>query len=70
VRLDSTRVARDAGRIAEEVLAHLQGLVGAEVEVVLQIAAVVPGGVPESVVRIVLENGATLRFQQQEFELE
>src|SRR5262249_21278667 len=31
VRLDSARVGRDAGRIADEVIAHLAGQMGAEV---------------------------------------
>jgi hypothetical protein len=42
--LDSTRVGRDAGRIAEEVIAHLATLPGAEVRVTLQIAALLPDG--------------------------
>src|SRR5205807_1229773 len=33
VTLDATRVGRDAGRVAEEVIAHLTGLVGAKVTV-------------------------------------
>jgi len=39
VRLDPARVGRDASRIAEGVIAHLTGLVGAHVEVTLEIAA-------------------------------
>ena len=35
--LDSTRVGRDASRIADEVIAHLAGLLGAEVTVTLEI---------------------------------
>jgi hypothetical protein len=31
--LDSARVGRDAGKIAEDVIAHLSGLVGAKVTV-------------------------------------
>ena len=34
VTLDATRVGRDAGRVAEEVIAHLTGLVGAKVTVI------------------------------------
>ena len=40
--LDAARVGRDAGRIAEEVIAHLAGLVGAKVTVTLEIEAAVP----------------------------
>src|ERR1019366_2592279 len=37
--LDSARVGRDASRIADEVVAHLAGLVGAEVTVTIEIDA-------------------------------
>lgn len=36
VNLDETRVGRDASRIADEVIAHLTGLVGADVRVTLE----------------------------------
>ena len=68
VTLDATRVGRDAGRIAEEVIAHLVGLTGADVTVTLEIQANVPGGVPANVVRTVTENGRTLKFSSQGFE--
>lgn len=62
INLDATRVGRDAGRIAEEVISHLAGLVGAEVTVTLEIDASIPGGAPEHVVRTVTENSRTLNF--------
>ena len=68
VSLEPTRLSRDAGKIAEEVVQHLAGLVGATVEVNLEIQAEVPGGVPDNVVRIVTENCRTLRFKTQGFE--
>jgi hypothetical protein len=68
--LDPTRVGRDAGRIAEEVIAHLVGLTGSDVKVTLEIEASVPGGVPANVVRTVTENGRTLKFTSQGFESE
>jgi hypothetical protein len=68
VVLDSTRVGRDAGRIAEEVIAHLGTLPGAEVRVTLEIAASLPAGAPEHVVRTVTENARTLKFASQGFE--
>jgi len=64
VALDAQRVGRDAGQIATEVIAHLTGLVGAEVQVSIEIHAQVPDGVPENVVRIVTENGRSLKFEQ------
>jgi predicted AAA+ superfamily ATPase len=70
VRLDTTRLGRDAGRIAEEVVAHLAGLQGAEVRVTLEIDATIPDGAPEQVVRIVTENGRTLKFTNHGFEEE
>ncbi len=70
VALDATRVGRDAGRIAEEVVAHLSGLVGANVTVTLEIHAEIPSGAPENVVRIVTENCRTLKFGEHGFEEE
>ncbi|MGI9179582.1 MAG: hypothetical protein ACR2H9_03680 [Longimicrobiaceae bacterium] len=70
VALDPARTARDASRIAEEVLQHLAALVGADVEVTLEIQARVPGGVPDNVVRTVTENCKTLRFVSHGFESE
>lgn len=70
VELDATRVGRDAGRIADELIAHLSGLIGAKVKVTLEIEAEIPSGVPDHVVRIVTENGRTLKFTSQGFEEE
>lgn len=70
VVLDAARVGRDASRIADEVIAHLVGLVGASVKVTLEIEAEVPGGVPDHVVRTVTENSRTLKFTSQGFEKE
>lgn len=68
VPLDPTRVGRDAGRIADEVIAHLAGLIGSEVTVTLEIEAKVPIGVPDNVVRTVTENSRTLKFKSHGFE--
>ncbi len=70
VRLDPARVGRDASRIAEEVVAHLAGLVGANVTVTLEIEADIPTGAPDHVVRTVTENSRTLKFTSQGFERE
>lgn len=66
--LDATRVGRDASRIAEEVIAHLSGLIGASVTVTIEVAAEIPAGVPDTVVRTVTENSRTLKFTSQGFE--
>ena len=63
VRLDPTRVGRDAGQIAQEVVAHLVGLAGADVTVTIDIEASLPEGASEHVVRTVTENGRTLKFE-------
>jgi hypothetical protein len=68
VTLDSSRVGRDASRIADEVIAHLVGLVGSDVTVTLEIDADIPNGAPENVVRTVTENSRTLKFSSQGFE--
>jgi hypothetical protein len=70
VDLDAARVGRDASRIAEEVVAHLAGIVGAKVQVTLEIAAEVKSGVPEDKVRTVNENCRTLKFKSFGFERE
>jgi hypothetical protein len=70
VLLDATRVGRDAGRIAEEVIAHLDGLVHAKVTVTIEIEAEMPDGAPDQVVRTVTENCRTLKFTSQGFEQE
>ena len=55
---------------AEEVVAHLAGLVGASVKVTLEIEANVPEGAPDNVVRTVTENSRTLKFSAHGFEKE
>ncbi|MGH7817644.1 MAG: AAA+ family ATPase, partial [Candidatus Binatia bacterium] len=70
VALDPNRVGRDAGRIADEVISHLAGLVGANVTVTLEIEAEIPNGAPDNVVRTVTENSRTLKFKNQGFEKE
>ena len=72
VRCGSTRSApgTEAGRVADEVLSHLAGLVGADVTVTLEIEASIPSGAPEHVVRTVTENSRTLKFDDAGFEQE
>ena len=70
VSLDATRAGRDASRIADEVITHLAGLMGANVTVTLDIAAEIPDGAPDHVVRTVTENSRTLKFNSHGFERE
>ena len=70
VKLNGNRVGRDAGRIADEVLAHLAGLPGAEVEVsvTLEVQARIPEGAKEDVLRIVSKNATALKLKHASFE--
>lgn len=61
VARDPARVGRDASRIADGVIAHLAGIVGADVRVTLEIAAEIPPAAPDHVVRTVTE-GARYAF--------
>jgi predicted AAA+ superfamily ATPase len=70
VQLDSARVGRDASRIADEVIAHLAGQVGAELTVTLEIQARLPNGASDQLVRTVMENSRTLKFDSHGFERE
>jgi hypothetical protein len=70
VALDAARVGRDASRIADEVIAHLTGLIDAKVKVTLEVEAEIASGAPDSVVRTVTENARTLRFNTHGFEKE
>ncbi|MCA9235611.1 MAG: ATP-binding protein, partial [Planctomycetales bacterium] len=68
VRLDALRLGRDASRIAEEVVQHLSGIVGAEVQVTLEMQVKLPEGASEKLVRDVTENCRTLKFDSYGFE--
>jgi len=68
IKLDAIRLRRDVGQIADEVLQHLSSLVGAEVEINLELQINVPDGVPENVIRTVTENCRVLKFTNHEFE--
>ncbi|MEX2120792.1 MAG: Swt1 family HEPN domain-containing protein [Pirellulales bacterium] len=68
VTIDPLRLGRQAGQIAEEVVQHLTRLVGAEVEITLEIQAELPEGASEKLVRDVTENCRTLGFESFGFE--
>jgi hypothetical protein len=56
------------GRIVDEVLSHLAGIVGAKVKITLKVDVEVPSGISEDKVRIVSENANTLKFKGHGFE--
>ncbi|PXF60387.1 MAG: AAA+ family ATPase [Deltaproteobacteria bacterium] len=68
IQLDSIRVGRDAGRIADEVIQHLTKLVGSDVQVTLEIQARLQEGASDKTIRDVTENCRTLRFDSFGFE--
>ncbi|BAY95648.1 MULTISPECIES: Swt1 family HEPN domain-containing protein [unclassified Tolypothrix] len=70
IDLDPLRVTRDAGLVANEVLQHLASLVGADVQVTLEVQVQLPDGVPDHVIRTVSENCRTLKFKTHSFEEE
>ncbi|HEY4035590.1 MAG TPA: Swt1 family HEPN domain-containing protein [Ktedonobacteraceae bacterium] len=62
VPIEALRVAPHAGQIMDEVIKHLVGLNGADVQVTLEIQAKFPDSVPDHVVRTVTENCRALHF--------
>lgn len=70
VEIDATRAGSEAAQIAEEVIAHLNGLLNTRVKVTLEIEADISDGAPEHVMRTVRENSRTLKFRSSEFEKE
>jgi len=68
VPLNAHLAGLDASKVVDEVIRHLNALVGAEVTVTLEISAEVPGGIPDDIVRTVSENARTLKFTTSGFE--
>ena len=66
ITLNSHRAGYDAGKIAEEMIRHLVGEMGANVTVTLKIEAQLPEGTDEKLLRMVMENGRTLKFSSLE----
>lgn len=67
---DPLLAGREAGRIAEEVIAHLASLRNARVAVRLEITAELPEGAQEQTIRTVTENCRALGFDSFGFETE
>jgi hypothetical protein len=60
--ISADRLSVEVATIGDEIVKHLQGLMGADVEISIDIQAKVPEGVPDDVVRTVTENTIALRF--------
>jgi len=58
--LNPERVGLDASQLVSELISHLQGQVGANVKVTIEIEANIPDGASPETVRTVIENGNTL----------
>ena len=65
--VDGGRLGRDAARIAEEIVAHLAGRTGTDVEVTIEISATDAAGFPPELIRTVSENAAALRLREHGF---
>jgi predicted AAA+ superfamily ATPase len=63
VTLNPTRLSRDFGNVAQEVVAQLTSLLGTQVEVTVEIKAHNPEGFPDTTVRNVTENARELGFE-------
>lgn len=70
VTLNEMRPGRDVSQIADEVISHLVGLLGADVKLTLSIDAKIPKGISKNVVRTVIENSRSLNFDDAAFENE
>jgi hypothetical protein len=68
VHLSPLRITGEAGTIHQEVIQHLEALLGSQVEVTLEITATASEGFPDNVVRTVTENARTLKFDNFGFE--
>jgi predicted AAA+ superfamily ATPase len=68
VQVDPLRLARDAAKIADEVVQHLTALNGANVEITIEIQAELGEDAAQKLVRDVTENCRTLKFHTYGFE--
>ncbi|HFD39607.1 MAG TPA: hypothetical protein ENJ31_07150 [Anaerolineae bacterium] len=68
VELDPLKAPLQVKNISDEIIQHLQALVGSRVTVTLEIEADIPDGAPEQVMRTVTENAHTLKFTTFDFE--
>lgn len=67
-KLDNTRVNKNVNDYLTEVIQHLMGVDGANVELTLEVSVTAPDGIPATTVRTVSENCRTLKIQDFGFE--
>ena len=68
MKLDPIRPGLDAAKIAAEIVSHMSSIVGADVQLTLNIHVELPEGASDKLVRDVTENCRTLRFEDYGFE--
>lgn len=67
-RIDPERYSRDLARIGQEILQHLSGAAGVDLEVTVEINARKADGFDDDKMRVISENASTLKLQQHGFE--
>ncbi len=70
VKLDPRQLSTGAGKVSQEVVQHLLGLLGSDVEITIEIQAANEAGFSDAVVRTVSENCRVLKFHTQGFDAE
>ena len=68
VQLDNLKLSSSANQVFQEVVQHLAALMGADVQVMLEVSASARDGFPDKVVRDITENARTLKFESSDFE--
>lgn len=63
VDIDPVKMASQSAKISQEIVQHLQTLVGADVTISIEINAKVPGGIPDDVLRVLRENSSVLKIR-------
>lgn len=67
-KVDPERYRRDLTRLSQEILQQLTTVDGVQLEVTVEVQAQRAEGFPHDMVRTILENARTLRFEQSSFE--
>ena len=62
-KLDNVRINKDVNTYVQEIIQHLTGVSGAEVELRLEVEVNAPNGIPNNTVRTVSENCRTLKVK-------
>ena len=66
--VDSERYSRDLNRLSQEILQHLSSIDGVDLDITIEIHAVVKEGFAADKIRVILENARSLKFKNSSFE--